>query len=186
MIDYIPGKFAADYATEVGQKLWPFLNRADIVARMETASDLGQPALKPIEDLLLAEFGEDILADRIKQMIGHMVRQIMERRGYVYDAGDIKLNSVPFYKASRYRRAEQMSLYLFRSSTDPREIVLTDTRRGEKLPDAPEGSKWTFVNTVSSRLKAQIGYGFDLKAAVDEVKAKGFFRHRIARITRAA
>lgn len=184
-LKYKPDKFAQDYAKADGQKLWKVLNDDSLVARMETASDLDQPALKPLEDLLLAEFGERMLNDRFKQMTGHMVRQIMESRGFVHDASDIKLNSVPFYKASRYRRAQRDALYLFRCSTDPYEIGLTDERKGDKLPEAPKGGRWMFVNTVSSPLKAGIGYGFDLKTAVAEVKKKSFFRHRISRVLRA-
>lgn len=186
MVPYIPGKFAQEYATADGQKLWKMLTREENIARMETASDLDQPALKPLEDILLEEIGEPILRDRMKQMTGHMVRQVMESRGFVHDASDIKLASVPFYKASRYRRADRPSLYLFRSSKDPREIALTDTRTGEKLPGAPDDARWMFVNTISSGIKAMLGYNFDLKVACKAVAEKGFFRHRIARVMRAA
>jgi hypothetical protein len=183
--DYRPDKFASDYNTPTGQKLWKLLNREDVIARMETASDLDQPALKAVEDILLAEFGDTILPDRIKQMTGHMVRQIMEARGFVHDTGDIKLASVPFYKASRYRRADRTSLYLFRSSKDPREIVLSNSRSVENLPAAPDKARWMFVNTISSGIKAMVGYNFDLKHAAKVVADKGFFRHRIARALRA-
>ncbi len=185
MLTYHPEKFAKDYATPTGQKLWQVLTTEANIARMETASDLDQPALKPVEDILLHEVGEEILADRIKQMTGHMVRQIMESRGYVHDTGDIKLASVPFYKASRYRRADRTSLYLFRSSKDPREIVLSDNRAVDALPDAPDDARWMFVNTISSGIKAKIGYNFDLKHAAKVVADKGFYRHRIARVLRA-
>lgn len=183
---YRPDKFAKEYNTPTGQTLWGLLNRPEVIARMETASDLDQPALKPVEDILLEELGAAILPDRMKQMTGHMVRQIMEDHGYVHDASDIKLNSVPFYKASRYRRRDRTSLYLFRSSTDQREIVLTSDRSGSNLPAAPDGGKWVFVNSVSSPIKAQIGYGFDLKNAANIVATAGHFRHRIERVLRPA
>lgn len=186
MLPYLSGQFARDYATVDGQKLWALLNTDTSVARMCTASDLDQAALKPMEEILLEEFGDAILDHRMKQMTGHMVRQIMEANGYVHDASDVRLNSVPFYKASRYRRADRTSLYLFRSSKDPREIALTDARDAAKLPDAPDGARWLFVNTISSTLKAWVGYNFELKAAVGAVADKGFFRHRIARLLRTA
>lgn len=184
MPDYQPEKFAKDYATPIGQKLWQVLTEEANIARMETASDLDQPALKPIEDILLRVIGEEILADRTKQMAGHMVRQIMESRGYVHDTSDIKLASVPFYKASRYRRADRTSLYLFRSSKDPREIVLSNSRAVKTLPDAPDNARWMFVNTISSGIKAMIGYNFDLVHAATVVGNNGFYRHRIARALR--
>ncbi|XNO40734.1 hypothetical protein ACL2DZ_00205 (plasmid) [Sinorhizobium meliloti] len=133
MDEFDAGIFAREYATPDGQKQWKLLNREDVIARMETASDLGQPALKPVEDILLGEMGEVIMQDRFKQMCGRMVKQILEGRGFIHDASDIRLNSVPFYKASRYRRRDQAGLYLFRTSTDPRDICLTADRAGQHL-----------------------------------------------------
>lgn len=186
MLEYQPDKFAKEYATPLGQKLWSVLTDEANIARMETASDLDQPALKPLEDILLHEIGEPILEDRTKQMTGHMVRQIMESRGYEHDTGDIKLASVPFYKASRYRRRDRVSLYLFKSSTNPRQIGLTDTRDGAKLPEAPDSGKWMFVNTLSSPIKAAVGYDLDLKKAVNTVAERGFLLHQFRRAMRGA
>ncbi len=83
---------------------WAFLTRDDNVARLETASQLSKPAVEGVEEQLLAEFREEILADRVKQMVGHMVRQILEQRDWVLDQTDVKVQSVPFSKAARYRR----------------------------------------------------------------------------------
>ena len=71
------GKFASLYASALGQRLWAFLTRPENVARLETASELSKPAVEGIEEQLLAEFREDVLAHRVKQMVGHMVRQII-------------------------------------------------------------------------------------------------------------
>lgn len=184
---YNPGKFAKEYATPEGQKLWGVLNRADNVARMETATDLGQPALKPLEDILLTEIGEAITDDRMKQMAGHMVRQIMESLGFVHDVDGIKLASAPFYKASRYRRPDshEIVLHLFRDSGDPNRLALTDNREGDKLPE-PTGGRWTYYNAISSPLKASVGFGFDLKQAAKAVEQQGYYLHRRERILRPA
>ncbi|HEX4709701.1 hypothetical protein [Phenylobacterium sp.] len=176
-------QFQKEYATELGRRLWLFLNRDDVVARMETATDLGQPALQAVEDQLLETFGEAVLADRIKQMIGRMVRQVMETNGFEHVTSDVRLNSVPFYKASRYRRRDQAMVYLFKSSSDPRDMAVSATRNPD-LPALDQG-RWVFVNALSSPLKAQIGYGFDLKAAAVRA-AKGPFRHRMERVLRPA
>src|SRR5438067_909278 len=104
LFTYNPEKFAALYASDLGQRLWAFLTRPENVARLETASELSKPAVEGIEEPLLEAFGEDVLADRVKQMIGHMVRQILEHRGWALDQGDVKVQSVPFMKAARYRR----------------------------------------------------------------------------------
>lgn len=186
MQPYSPDKFASVYKTPLGEKLWLLLNQGDNIARMQTASDLDQPALKPMEDILLQEIGEPMLDDRVKQMTGHMVRQIMESNGYVHDTSDIKLASVPFYKASRYRRADYVSLYLFKSSKNPRQIGLTDTRDGTKLPDTRDGGRWMFVNTISSPLKAAVGYDLDLKSAVKAVADRGYHLHEYRRAMRGA
>ena len=171
-------QFQADYATEVGQRLWIFLNRADIIARMETATDLGQAALHAVEDQLLDEFGDAVLADRTKQMIGRMVRQIMERLGYEHVTSDVRLNSVPFYKASRYRRRDQALVHVFKSSTNPRDLFISVTRQPD-LPTLAQG-RWLYVNALTSGLKAEIGYGFNLKDAVKRAP----FRHTMTRVTR--
>ncbi len=187
MADYQPNKFAKEYATPEGQKLWAVLNDAPNIARMETASDLGQPALKPLEDILLDEIGEPITDDRMKQMAGHMVRQIMEARGFEHDVDGIKLASAPFYKASRYRRHDRddaIVLHLFRDSGDPNQLALTDTRSDEKLPTAPTGKRWSYYNSISSPLKASVGFGFDLKKAAAEVEQQGYFLHRRERVLR--
>ena len=59
MLEYDPGNFKSLAQTPLGKKLWPFLNRSDIVTRMDTATDLGNPAVAGIEEALLAEFGEE-------------------------------------------------------------------------------------------------------------------------------
>lgn len=176
-------QFQGESGTPLGERLWAFLNRPEIIARMETATDLGQPALQAVEEQLLAEFGDAILPDRIKQMIGRMVRQIMEGNGYEHVTSDVRLNSVPFYKASRYRRRDQVAVYLFKSSANPRDMLVSAVRN----PDMPalDQGRWVYVNVLTSALKAQIGYGLDLKAAAAKA-ANGPFRHHLARIMRPA
>src|ERR1700744_2857799 len=96
MFAYSPDKFASLYATDLGQRIWSFLTTPENVARLETASELSKPAVEGIEEQLLAEFREEVLADRVKQMVGHMVRQILEQRDWVLDQSDVKVQSVPF------------------------------------------------------------------------------------------
>ena len=43
---YSPEKFASLYASGLGQRIWAFLTRAENVARLETASELGKPAVE--------------------------------------------------------------------------------------------------------------------------------------------
>lgn len=187
-IIYNPDKFAKEFASADGQKLWKVLTKDANIARMETASDLGQPALKPLEDILLDEMGPVITDERMKQMAGHMVRQIMEAQGYEHDVDGIKLASAPFYKASRYRRRDRddsIVLHLFRDSGDPRHLAVTDSRSGNNLPAPTVGKRWTYYNAISSTIKAQIGFGFSLKAAAEAVAKDGYFLHYRQRVLRS-
>jgi hypothetical protein len=184
MFTYSPEKFASLYTSELGQRVWAFLTRPEIVARLETASELGKPAVEGIEEQLLAEFREEILADRVKQMVGHMVRQILEQRDWVLDQTDVKVQSVPFSKAARYRRSDWFTFHAFRNSSDPRDVVITDRRQN---PTLPSGARWTFYATFASPLKAAVAFGVnDIKQLRQQVHSHGFHRVRVERMLRRA
>lgn len=116
MFTYPPEKFASLYGSPLGQSIWKFLTRPETVARLATASELGRPAVEDIEEQLLDEFREDVLADRTKQMIGHMVRQIMQQSGWVIDRSEVRVQSVPFIKAMRYTRPNWSTFMLSATS----------------------------------------------------------------------
>ncbi|GAA0598129.1 hypothetical protein [Caenispirillum bisanense] len=184
MLTYNPGKFASLYDSELGQRIWSFLTQADSVARLETASELSKPAVEGIEEQLLAEFREDVLADRVKQMVGHMVRQILEQRDWVLDQTDVKVHSVPFSKAARYRRPDWFTFHAFRNTSDPRDVVITDRRQNPKLP---AGSRWTFYATFASPLKAAVAFGVhDIKQLRQQVHSRGYHRVQVPRMLRRA
>lgn len=106
---YRAGKFAATYHREGGESLWHFLNEDTNIIRMETACYLSRPAVEPLSPFLLNRFGAEINRDRIKQMIGHMVRQILEKRGYQLQQGNVKISRVGniFSRASRYTKPDR-------------------------------------------------------------------------------
>ncbi len=56
MFAYNPEKFASLYESELGQRIWAFLTEAENVARLETASQLGKPAVGGVGQHLLDEF----------------------------------------------------------------------------------------------------------------------------------
>lgn len=91
--------------TELGRELWEFLNEPDNVLRMRTASELERPAVEAVAPYLEERFGRDAIApDRVKQTIGHMVRQILERHGFQVDAQGLRVRGgTVFSKATRYR-----------------------------------------------------------------------------------
>ena len=184
MFAYNPEKFASLFASPLGQRLWAFLTRPDNVARLETASELSKPAVVGIEEQLLAEFREDVLANRVKQMVGHMVRQIMEQRDWVLDQTNVKVQSVPFSKATRYRRPDWFTFHAYRKANDPRDVVITDRRQN---PTLPTGSRWTFYATFASPLKAAVAFGIpDIKQLRQKVHLHGYHRVRIGRVLRSA
>ena len=184
MLAYNPEKFGSLYVSEIGQRLWAFLIRPDMIARLETASELGKPAVEGIEEQLLHEFREGVLADRVKQMIGHMVRQILEQRDWLLDQSDVKVQSVPFMKAARYRRPDWFTFHAFRNTSDPRDIAITDRRQNATLP---VDARWSYYATFASPLKAAVAFGVrDLKQLRQEVHAHGYQRLCVERMVRRA
>lgn len=85
------GRFSDIGDGPLGPRLWGLLNRDDNIVRMETASALGCVAVEPVGPVLLREIGEEVRADRVKQAIGFMARQVMERRGYRVDRSNVRI-----------------------------------------------------------------------------------------------
>ena len=119
MTEFNSKNFVELYQTEHGQKLWQFLNTEKAIIQMKTASDLNKPALLGIEkDLLrsgLMHTKEQIetlgidgkVYDRTKQMLGAMVRQVMESEGYLLHSKNMRVaSSKIFYAATLYREIE--------------------------------------------------------------------------------
>ena len=103
MNDYRPDSFRDLAETRLGRDLWAFVNQDVAVARLEVASDLGHAAVAGIGKLLLEGFPNDVTEDRVKQMIGHMVRQVMESRGYRIEEQHVAVPTPLFATGSRYR-----------------------------------------------------------------------------------
>jgi hypothetical protein len=109
--------FSSIYETEQGQKIWKFLNEPTSVARMQAVSDVGKPALLAVERFLIGDYQVQERAsvkekdkaqfDRLKQMLGAMVRQVMEAHGYKLKSNNVKVpDSKVFFSASRYTKTE--------------------------------------------------------------------------------
>jgi len=76
----------------------------DNIIRMQTATYLDRAAVEPLAPGLLPEFGEDVGVDRVKQYIGHVVRQTMEACGYHLERQSMRISRDKlFTSASRYR-----------------------------------------------------------------------------------
>lgn len=184
---YNSGVFLAVATTPLGQNLWSLLNEPEMRLRMCTASDLGRPALEAVEEPLLERFGAEVLDDRVKQMIGHMTRQVMEQEGYAIDAQNVKMTGgAPFSRATRYRRRDAMTFHAWRRNSDPRSLALTGNKSGDRLP-AGGIKDWHYWKSFEGPLRACIGLGLtDIASARAEIEAKGYYQHRLPRVLRAA
>lgn len=126
MLIYKPEKFRSLYTGELGEKLWIFLNSNENQIRFEMAAKFGRPAVEAVEDLLYINFGEQIIDLRVKQMIGHMIKQIMEFRGYRADANGILTKNKEIFKSgTRYEKDKSM-LKWTENSKDIENLVQTN------------------------------------------------------------
>lgn len=97
------GSFAKLSQTPTGRKIWEFLQEPKSIKQMKAATARKRPAVEGIQDELLARFGDEVRADRIKQMIGLMVLQIMKHQGY--DKKGVKISSKnPFSSGTLYEK----------------------------------------------------------------------------------
>ena len=137
-----------------------------------------------IEEKLLDKFKEEVVDDRVKQMIGHMVRQIMEANGYIVEKGNVIIASA-FSKGTRYTRPEWQRLHVFRSSKNPRELCFTSTRDATTLPTPDDNGKWRFWASFATILHGHIFYGIDVEEVRREVAKNGFALRMWERLLRA-
>jgi hypothetical protein len=185
-MNYDPGTFTALAATPLGRSLWAALTSASYVAAMTTATALGHPAVAGIESELLRDFGRDVLDDRVKQMIGHMVRQIMEQRGFVIDQQKVKIDSIPFYAGTRYKARDDWTYYVWQSNSDPRQMALTADREGRHLPTLKKG-QWVAQKSFVGALRGTVAYGMKDEAEVRrDLARQGFHEYRRGRVLRPA
>ena len=106
MDDFNPGRFSDVHDSRLGRDILKFLTDHDNLIRMETASELGRPAVEALGDRLVARLGDGVKADRIKQFVGFAVRQVMESRGFQLDAQGAKVRVGDLFTVgSRYRRS---------------------------------------------------------------------------------
>ena len=182
--EYVAGTFQSLADTDLGRNLWQFLNEDLIVASLETATDLGKPAVTGIEEQLLDQFGEEVVDDRVKQMAGHMVRQVIEARGYTLERRDVFIGSALFSKGTRYIRPDWRRLHVFRNNRNIRELCFAGNRIAEDLPPPPDGGKWRFWASFATVLRGQIAYGIDVHEVRREVTEHGYAVRHLKRLLR--
>jgi hypothetical protein len=105
MLEYKPGRFSDVFDSDIGQRIWKFINHEHSIIRMVTATELRRPAAEGISSVLLKEFGDSVKEDRIKQCIGHMIRQIMEAHSYHLASSGVPIRTGGLFRsASRYQK----------------------------------------------------------------------------------
>jgi hypothetical protein len=110
-INYDPKSFSDIFDTELGKKIWEYLNSEEAWVLLKLTTDLGHPAAEGIGDRLLEKFKlpppDTKERDRIKQAIGHMIRPIMEANGYelVQKGAKCRMKLELFSYASRYAKS---------------------------------------------------------------------------------
>lgn len=124
---YDPQRFASLYA-EVGPKLSQFFARPVVVALLEGSVKLRRPAVEAIEELLLEFAKEEVQNQRVRQLVGHMIRHLMEELGYELDQPEVRLSSgVLFTCGARYRAAK---------NTRRRRGQMSQAGSGDSMTDA--------------------------------------------------
>jgi hypothetical protein len=103
----------------------------------------------------------------------------------VIDQNDVKMNSVPFSKGTRYR-PDWYTLHVFRRSVDPRDLCFSGTKTLDKLPDCSGGGKWRYWSTFSTSLRGTVAFGICPQEVREEIKKHAYARRRLDRMLRAA
>ncbi len=110
-LTYRPDQFADMFESPLGISLWAFITSPTNQIRMETACDLKRTAAEALVYPLVLEFGDAIRQPRMKRMIGHMIRQVMEQRGFKLEQKNVRVRTGDvFVRASRYVRVDHSSL----------------------------------------------------------------------------
>ncbi|TNC98644.1 MAG: Uncharacterized protein FD119_115 [Stygiobacter sp.] len=189
---YASGVYRARYETPMGQWLWEFVNHPDNVIRMTTATLLGRPAAEALGERLAiqlheAGFDDGAFTDRDAQMVGNMIKQVLEPQGYEIDQVDVRITSGALFTcATRYKRRDAFTFHVFRAR-DFREVALTASKEAiETLPSPPDGGRWRYDRAFSGDMLGVAAFGLvNPGKAKDDIRTHGFHRYRQERMLRA-
>jgi hypothetical protein len=126
----------------VQDALWNCVLRPENIIRMEAVTAVGRPAVEALSGPLVSEFGREIAQSSIKQMIGHMVRQVMEALDYEVDRHHVRINRPGLFATGKtFRRPDQPR---------SRSVIVTAGHRQEWL-NAAETDEFPGWRTSSPR-----------------------------------
>ena len=105
-----PRQKFGDVWSVITEALWRFIQRPDNIIRMETAVQLGRAPVEALSAILVTEFGTGVANDRVKQLIGHLIRHVMEACGYSIERKSLRITrTCLFASGARYRRRDRPS-----------------------------------------------------------------------------
>lgn len=101
-------EFGAFGQSRVARSLWRFLNKPDQVVRLEVASELGHAALDGVIVDLERKFNRSLRGKRTKQMVGAMIKRVLESRGWRIGKTGIRVRlGRRFTVAARYHKPQR-------------------------------------------------------------------------------
>jgi hypothetical protein len=111
-IDLSGFRYRPDHFTlgcgNVQDALWSFVLLPENVIRMEAVTAVERPAVEALSGPLVLEFGREIAQSSIKQMVGHMVRQVMEALDYEVDRHRVRITRPGLFATGMtFRRPSQ-------------------------------------------------------------------------------
>jgi len=165
--DYDPQRFASLYA-DVGPKLSQFFASPIVVALLEGSVKLRRPAVEAIEEQLLEYAKDDVKNQRVRQLVGHMIRHLMAELGYELDQPEVRLPSgVLFTCGARYRVAENAKRRRKRRSSEVGSQAHKEgLRMNERLISVEQLASW---RREAEGLDKLAGRGTDSRARVSVI-----------------
>ena len=88
---YRPDKFLTSFEKLDGAAAWKFLHQKDTLITLQTAVILRRPGVEAIAPALKAAFPNHARKLKFRQMIGHMIRQIMEAKGFTLKRANVRI-----------------------------------------------------------------------------------------------
>lgn len=103
LVPFVDVRYKSFAATELGEKIWAYLNKNVTIAYLERAIELDRPALVGMGWRLIEKFGDAVKSDLVKQAVGAMVKQILESRGHQFLKGNVAFrNDILFASGAKY------------------------------------------------------------------------------------
>ena len=89
---YRADKFITSFEKLDGAAVWKFLHKKDIVITLQVAVVLRRPGVEAVAPALQAAFPKQARKLKFRQMVGHMIRQIMEAKGFTLKRANVRIS----------------------------------------------------------------------------------------------